>query len=271
MGTSATTWAATGALALLLAGCGTLPNGHAWGAGATLSPGWERVRVSAVHAASDAWVWAPLAGAGVLQIDNWDHRVSDWAQRETPVFGSTSNAEHWSDDLRSSSVAAHFLTVLATPGGESGSQWLLNKAKGYSVQLAAAAVAGGTTTVLKRVTGRERPNGKDDESFPSGHATVSAVYDRMAVENLDQIDMNHGVRTGLSVGLDALTIATSWARVEAGAHFPSDTLVSIALGNFCGKFFTDAFLGLGDANASFAFVPLPRGGEVRWQVGFGER
>jgi membrane-associated phospholipid phosphatase len=260
-----------GALPFLLAGCGTLPDGHAWGDGATLSPGWERVRVSAVNAASDPWVWAPLLGAGVLQVDNWDHRVSDWARTETPVFGSTANAEHWSDDLRTTAVVAHAASVLFTPSGDSGSEWILNKAKGYGVQLAAAAVAGGATAVLKKTTNRERPNCADTESFPSGHAVVSAVYDRLASENLDWIDMTHGARVGLKVGLDAVTIGTSWARIEAGAHFPSDTLVSMAIGNFCGAFFNDAFLGLSGPRALLAFVPLPRGGEVRWQVSFGER
>jgi hypothetical protein len=260
-----------GALPFLLAGCGTLPDGHAWGDGATLSPGWERVRVSAVNAAGDPWVWAPLLGAGVLQVDNWDHRVSDWARTETPVFGSTANAERWSDDLRSTAVVAHFASVLFTPSGDSGSEWMLNKVKGYSVQLAAAAVAGGTTSVLKRTTSRERPNGADTESLPSGHATVSAAYDRLAAENLDSIDMSHGARVSLKVGLDAVTIATSWARIEAGAHFPSDTLLGMAIGNFCGEFFNDAFLGLSGPRASLAFLPLPRGGEVHWQVSFGER
>lgn len=260
-----------GALASPLTGCGTLPDGHVWGDGATLSPGWERVRVSAVNAASDPWVWAPLLGAGVLQVDNWDHRISDWARTETPVFGSTANAERWSDDLRSTAVVAHAASVLFTPSGDSGSEWMLNKVKGYSVQLAAAAVAGGTTAVLKKTTNRERPNGKDTESFPSGHATVSAVYDRLAAENLDSIDMSHGARLGLQAGLDAVTIATSWARIEAGAHFPSDTLVSMTIGGFCAEFFNDAFLGLSGRGASLAFVPLPRGGEVRWQVSFGER
>src|SRR5262245_43656875 len=245
MSTGASMLGAVGAFALLLVGCGTLPNGHAWGESATLSPGWERVRVSAVNAASSAWVWAPLVGAGVLQIDNWDHRISDWARAETPVFGSAQNAAHWGDDLRSTAVIAHLATVVATPGGDSGPDWLLNKARGYGVQLAAAAVAGGTTKVLKTVTGRERPDGKDDESFPSGHAVVSAVYDRLAADNLGSIEMSPGLRIGLTAGLDAVTVATAWARVEAGAHFPSDTMVSIAIGNFCGVFFNDAFLGLG--------------------------
>ena len=53
-----------------------------------------------------------------------------------------------------------------------------------------------------------------------------------------------------------------------GWHYPSDTLVSIAIGNFCGMFFNDAFLGLDTNRAKVAFAPLPRGGELTWQLRF---
>jgi hypothetical protein len=81
----------------------------------TIAPGWERVRASAVSAATDPWVWAPLAGAAVTQVDNWDQRISSWARRKTPVFGSEANATTWSSNLRSASVAADAVTVLLTP------------------------------------------------------------------------------------------------------------------------------------------------------------
>ena len=268
---AAASFGCAGVIALSLSGCTTLPNGRAWGEDATLAPGWERIRTSAINAVTDRWVWAPLVGAATLQIDNWDHRISDWARTETPIFGSTADAERWSDDLRSASSIAFFTTAAFTPSGSSESEWLLNKAKGIGVQVAAVAVATGTTRLLKDVTKRERPSGADDESFPSGHTTSSAVHTRLASENLDSIQMSRAARLSMNVGLDALTIGTAWARVEAGAHFPSDTLVSMALGNFCGMFFTNAFLGLDSANASLAFVPLPGGGEVRWQVSFGGR
>jgi PAP2 superfamily len=271
MGATASIRRCVGVLALSLTGCTTLANGRTWGEDATFAPGWERVRVSAVNAERDPWTWVPLLGAAALQIDNWDHRISDWARTETPIFGSTADAERWSDDLRNASILAHAATVVFTPSGSSGPAWLLDKAKGFGVQLSAAAVANGTTTLLKKTTDRERPNGSSTESFPSGHATTSSVYDRMAEENLESIEMSRATRLGVAIGLDALTVSTSWARVEAGAHFPSDTLVSVALGNFCGMFFNDAFLGLDSTGASLALVPLPRGGEVRWQVSFGER
>ena len=256
--------------AALLSSCSTLlPNGRRWGEDATVTPGWERVRASAVKAVTDPWVWAPLAGAAVLQVDHADRKISNWARRETPIFGSQSKATTWSNDLRSAAVAANAVTVLLTPSGEFGSAWALDKLKGYAVDLVAATTAIETTTLLKNVTHRTRPNGSGTDSFPSGHATTSAVYTRLASLNLDEIPMSGPAREALDVGLQAINFGTAWARIEGGWHYPSDTLVSIALGAFCGTFFNDAFLGLEMPRAKLAFVPLPGGGEVTWQLQIG--
>jgi|ERR1019366_7477659 membrane-associated phospholipid phosphatase len=256
------------ATTLCMAGCATLPNGRSWGDDATIVPGWERVRASAINAASDPWVWAPLAGGAVTQVDHFDRKISNWARRDTPVFGSQAQATTWSNELRSASVAADAVTVLLTPSGEWGASWVLDKLKGYAVDLAAATTAIETTTLLKDATQRTRPNDSGTDSFPSGHAATSAVYTRLATVNLDQIDMSDGARGALDTGLQVLNFGTAWARIEGGWHYPSDTLMSIALGNFCGMFFNDAFLGLDTSRAKVAFAPRPGGGELRWQFRF---
>jgi hypothetical protein len=268
---SASRWvcaAASLAAAAALGGCSTLPGGQRWGDGATLAPGWERVRTSAVQAARDPWVWAPLAGAAALQIDDWDRRTSDWAREHTPVFGSQRRAEQWSDDLKSASSWAYVATLVLTPSGDDSSEWLLAKAKGVAVQVAATAATSKATSVLKDATGRERPNGSDDLSFPSGHTSASAVRTRLASENLRYIEMGDGTRRALDAGLTALTIGTSWARVEAGWHFPSDTLVGMALGNFLGSFVNGAFLGAGPGDVELALTPTDGGAELRWRWAF---
>lgn len=254
-------------LALLLAGCGTLPTGRGWGEDATWHPGWERVRASAANAARDPWVWAPLAGAAILQIDDLDERTADWAREHTPVFGSQRSAERWSDDLRTASVLVHYATIVATPGGGEFGEWVANKARGTLVDVAAVASTVAVTRSLKQAVGRERPNGRDDESFPSGHTSSSAVHTRLASRNLRSIDMSEGARQSLDVGLYAVTIGTSWARIEAGWHFPADTLFSMAVGNFMASFVNDAFLGL-DASpaASISVVALPDGAILQWRT-----
>lgn len=249
--------------------CTLLPDGSRWGDAATLAPGWQRVKASAVDAATSPWVWGPLAGAAVLQVDSWDEDVADWASDETPVFGSVQNAADWSDGLRDASVLGYAASVLATPSGEPDGDWLAAKAQGALVGAGAFAATAGLTSGLKSWTSRERPNGADDESFPSGHASTAAVFGTLTVRNLQSIDLDRGVRTALMVGAGTITAGTAWARVEAGAHYPSDVLVGVAIGNFMGAFFTEAFLGL-EPDARFALSAEPtRGGALlRWQMRF---
>jgi membrane-associated phospholipid phosphatase len=253
---------------MVLTGCSTLPNGRRWGEDATASPGWDRVRTSAVKAARDPWVWGPLLGAAAFQIDSWDRRTSDWAREHTPIFGSQRSATDWSDDLRAASTVAQRISILATPGGDDAGEWFLSKAKGALVDLVALTATSAVTGGLKTSTGRERPNGADTKSFPSGHASRAAVNTRLAAENLESINLGIGTRRALNVGLDALTIGTAWARVEAGAHFPSDTLVGMALGNFIGAFVNDAFLGLDESTASVALAPMKDGAVLQWNWAF---
>lgn len=251
-----------------LSGCGTLPDGRVWGEAATWQPGWQRVRTAARESLRDPWVWGPALGAAVFQIDDWDRRVSDWAREQTPVFGSQAQAERWSDDLRTASVVAHYATIIATPGGDDPGQWVVSKARGALVDAAAVSATVLATRAMKTTLDRERPNGEDTESFPSGHTSSSSVHTRLASRNLRWIELDRNVRRGLDAGLVALTAGTSWARIEAGMHFPSDTLFSIALGNFVASFVNDAFLEPGGSHSSLAFAAMPDGATLNWRVAF---
>ncbi len=258
--------------ALLLSGCGTLPDGRGWGEQATLLPGWERVQTSAVNAATDPWTWGPLLGAAAFQIDDFDRRTSNWAREHTPIFGSQRGARQWSDDLRSASSFAHYASVAATPSGDEPGEWLLNKLKGTLVGVAAVSATVQITNHMKEGFDRERPNGAHGESFPSGHTSSSAVHTRLASRNLRSIEMPNGTRRALDVGLHALTIGTSWARIEAGWHYPADTLFSMALGNFVAAFINDAFMGLAEgespAHQSLALYPVDGGAIVSMRLQF---
>ena len=252
---------------LALAGCATLPNGRNWGADATVQPGWQRVGRAALEAVEAPGFWLPLAGAAVLQIDNWDHRVSSWARRETPIFGSPQNATEWSDRLRSASAYAYFATVALTPGGEDPGPWLLDKARGLAVGAAAIVVTNEESALLKDASGRERPNGQDDQSMPSSHASRSAVLTELGRRNMQWVDVSDTTRTVIDAGLTGLTLGTAWARVEAGFHYPSDVLVGMAIGNFNGAFFDGAFMGLPSTpQVAMALEPVRRGGELRVQL-----
>ncbi len=252
----------------LLGGCASLPDGHRWGEDATLRPGWERVRLSAVEAARDPRVWIPALGAGALQIGDLDEEISDWAVEHTPVFGSPRNADDWSDGLRAAAILAWHVSVLATPSGEDPASWLENKARGYLVGIGAVAATGLVTQQLKTSVERRRPDETDDESFPSGHASATAAFARLTSRNLRSIGTGDRTRQALDLGLDVVTFATAWSRVEAGQHFPSDTLFGIALGNFIASFVNDAFLGTEDAEAGLQLTATADGAFVSWRIRF---
>jgi membrane-associated phospholipid phosphatase len=247
-----------------LAGCATLPDGDRWGEHAGFRVGWDRTGDAAIHAARDPWVWAPLAGAAVMQIDNWDHRVSSWAVDNTPVFGSVQNAHDWSDYLQDAAGVAYLASLAATPSGDYGADWWDAKLRGAMVGLGAMVATGVTKEALNLASGRQRPDGGQN-SFPSGHTSFAAVADTLTARNLESIPMNDGARTATIIGVDALTFATGWARVEAGAHYPSDVLVGMSIGNFFGRMFSDAFLGDGlEDRVALSVEPARGGAEIVW-------
>ena len=136
-------------------------------------------------------------------------------------------------------------------------------------ELRKAGFEAGITEGLKAATSRERPNGIDDKSLPSGHAANAAVFNTLTVHNLQAIDMGSRLRTSLEIGAGAVTVGTAWARVESGDHYPSDVLVGMALGNFMGAFFAQTFLGIEpDARLTFGAEPVRGGAMMHWEVRF---
>jgi len=252
----------------LLCGCSTLPNGREWGQDVTFKPGWQAVRESAVRAAKSPYTWAPLAGAALLQIGDWDSDVADWASENTPVFGSQQSALDASGTLDDISAAAWLITALATPSGDSSGEWLADKSKGIAVGVAASLVTGGITSAVKSWSDRTRPDSSGSDSFPSGHSSSAAAFSTLAARNVQSIDMSSNFRRTTGIGFGVIAAGTAWARVEGGVHYPSDVLAGMALGHFVAAFFNDAFMGLNDpATGSVALALSPELVSIRfWRV-----
>jgi hypothetical protein len=252
---------------MIMSGCATLPDGHKWGQDVTFSPEWDTVKESAVNATKDPETWVPVAGALVLQIDNMDQRISDWASEKHPLFGSGKNAGHISDYLEAGSGLVYLTTVLATPSGDDASDWLTNKARGLSIGIASGGITSGLTTSIKAQIGRPRPSGSADSSFPSGHESCVGVFTTLARRNLNHISMSWQNRLFANIGIAGIASGTAWGRVEAKAHYPSDVLVGYALGHFISSVINDSFLGLKNKKAPlFTFEPSRKGvfAGLRW-------
>lgn len=234
-------------------GCGTLPHGRGWGQDATLAPGWNRIGRAAWDAAASPATWAPAAGALAFQVGGADRNLAVWAMDRTPVYGSQRNAARASDSLGGAISAAYVGTALATPSGDNSGEWALSKAKGFTVGYSAVGITSQLTGLLKDETARTRPNGADTQSFPSNHAMKAGVYASLASRNLETMLLSGGTISASRIFLGSLVAGVSWARLEAGSHYPSDVLAGVAMGHFIGAFINDAFLGI---EKSSPIVPI---------------
>lgn len=241
---------------LFVTGCGTLPNGRRWGEDAFFPIDSERVSRAAYNAFFNPNTLVPLAGALVLGADDYDEKVSDWAVEHNPVFGSESHARDASDYLRATLLAEAVFTALATPSGDIPEEWMVSKAKGFGVELAAIGATSSATSWLKDATDRTRPDKSSDRSFPSAHASDAFSYATLANRNLKSVCLPE--RFGPAIKVMNLTLATgvAWARVEGQRHYPSDVLAGAGLGYFLTAFIHDAFLNLPEnGNVDFAILP----------------
>jgi membrane-associated phospholipid phosphatase len=84
----------------------------------------------------------------------------------------------------------------------------------------------GYTVLLKEVIQRERPNGEDDLSFPSGHA--SNVFALAAVA-----EGHYGWKAGLPAY--ALAGAVGVSRLQRNKHYLSDVMAGATLGYIVGR------------------------------------
>ena len=225
----------------LTTACATAPAQRPWGEPATVRPGWQRLRQAAVQAAKSPWTWAPVTAAAALQIDDLDHELADWAADTTPLFGDQKTAEDWSDYFKAAATVSYFATAIAAPSGTKPGEWWRNKASGLAVGWAAAQVNTALTNFGKSEVDRLRPDGSERRSFPSGHASSSTLRATLAADNLESMRLSRGSRRALGRIFAGFAAASSWARVEAQKHFPSDVLAGTALGHFLGAFFREAF------------------------------
>jgi membrane-associated phospholipid phosphatase len=87
-------------------------------------------------------------------------------------------------------------------------------------------VSGAYTTALKYATQRERPDGSDKLSFPSGHTSNAFAWAAVA-------ERHYGWKLGVPSYAAATLIGIS--RMEKNAHHLTDVVAAAGLGYICGR------------------------------------
>ncbi len=84
----------------------------------------------------------------------------------------------------------------------------------------------GYTELVKELVGRTRPNGQDDKSFPSGHASNAFALAIVA-------DRHYGWKVGVPAYAVAALVSVS--RLQQNAHYLSDIMGGATLGYIVGR------------------------------------
>jgi membrane-associated phospholipid phosphatase len=249
-----------------LGGCTAARHEERWGAGVTASSSWRQLGDAIRGAATEAPIWLPMAGAVLLQVGDADRRASAWLRRHAPLGGSSERAGRISDYSRDLAGIGYWITAAVSRSGVDARSWATDKGKGIAVGLTAGIATDLTTAILKDVTNRSRPDGTDRRSMPSGHASLAAVHARLAARNLRYVPVDRRIRTVAEALLYATTLACAWSRVEAGKHYPSDTLVGTGIGFFLADLFDRVFVDGGHVEPPALFLG-PGAIGVRLRIG----
>jgi hypothetical protein len=212
----------------------------------------RRVHSSAWQAATEPETWVPFAGAAIIKYSGWDNEISEWAAEETPLFRSKENAGEWSDCLAAGGYAATLVTSVAATYSASSDKLSL-----IGTNFLAGTLTYASTNIIKKTSGRMRPDCSDYRSFPSMHTSMAVVNFSLSSRNLDLIPLSDNARTALRIGFTTLAFGTAWARVEAERHYLTDVLVGAALGNFCGSFISNLLIDSPKNNKNFSLSVNP--------------
>jgi membrane-associated phospholipid phosphatase len=97
---------------------------------------------------------------------------------------------------------------------------------------------------LKAVISKTRPNGEDDDSFPSAHTS-------MAFQGSAFIHRRYGFRYAVPAYLASVFVG--WSRVDSDNHYTLDVVAGAAIGIASSLIFTKPYKG-------FTVTPLAYGG-----------
>lgn len=199
-----------------------------------------QISYSTKDALLDPITLGTFALAAGVYFTNSDSRITNWALRNHPVYGSEKNARTASNVFQNSSLILFIATYLMK-------NWYLDShpisEPLYELAADASAIfmTALSTEIIKKTTNRQRPDGTDFRSFPSGHTSFASTNMTLASNDISEMKLSKGPSILIKSGLFLVVAGTAWGRVEGNKHYTSDVLTGAALGYFFGQL-TDNFL-----------------------------
>lgn len=122
--------------------------------------------------------------------------------------------------------------AFAIPAAAYGSTYYMDDKEGRQQFYYSFATNVATTQVLKSVIDKERPNGRDEDSFPSGHTS-------MAFQGASFIHKRYGLEYSIPAYVGATFVG--YSRIDADKHDTTDVLAGAALGVASSMFLTKSY------------------------------
>jgi membrane-associated phospholipid phosphatase len=159
-----------------------------------------------------------LIGGGATGIGAFfDDEVADWIADPDHGFGNSL------EDGAQPAVIGGVVAVLFAAGRASDASRF--RATTYD-WMHAFLINAGCTVLLKEAIQRERPNGEDQLSFPSGHASNAFALAAVA-------ELHYGWKAGVPAYTLASLVAVS--RLQRNKHYLSDVMAGATLGYIVGR------------------------------------
>jgi membrane-associated phospholipid phosphatase len=157
-----------------------------------------------------------IGSAGALCVLPFDQDISDAMSGSAPAWGDIGYVIGGQAVI----LGATGTMLAVTPFVKS------ERFRGFSFTLAQAMILDNVLTIsLKAAVSRTRPDGANDYSFPSGHASNAFALSTVAANY-------YGWKVGVPAYAFAVFVALS--RVERGAHYLSDVIAGSTVGFISG-------------------------------------
>ncbi|MCK6445222.1 MAG: phosphatase PAP2 family protein [Planctomycetes bacterium] len=197
---------------------------------------------------------AAAAGATLLLLASDElGLVDDEALDHESSTGDTSSSDEYRDGLRWTALGWSAVSLLRG-----------DQARALEVGLETWAINTLATRGLKELAGRERPNGSNDSSFPSGHSSSAFSAATFLARSVDDAFEGPWGKLGYLAFVPAVHVAEQ--RVSSHVHYPSDVVAGALLGFFVANTIYDAHYGAeaGEDSGDSASIFFGRRGDLVW-------